>query len=182
MEKKTKEPLRHIAARIPRQCACKILDTVFPVCKELDVILSSNFLLFPDEGIPNFPIPLSGIYGTLVTRDDLYILCENGVFHHFERETRNHEVVFLDDCELDFNNRFLNWYDLSLHISFEKDKRVKPKRWINYSGFLNTIFSTFQLLLLIVGLVHSIALPAQVLLLISWFYTRNQEQNLSGTG
>lgn len=108
MKKKTKEPLHIIAARIPRQCACEILTTLHPVCQELGIMLSSKYLVLPDEGIPCFPTPLYDIYGTLVTRKDLYILFTNGVFHHFERKTRRHEVVFLDDCKPDFDWRLLN--------------------------------------------------------------------------
>lgn len=108
MKKKTKEPLHCIAARVPRQCACEILTTLYPICEELGILLSSKHLMLPDEGFPCFPTPLRCIFGTLVTRKDLYILCENGVFHHFERKTRRHEVVFLNGCEPDFDWRLLN--------------------------------------------------------------------------
>lgn len=108
MKKKTKEPLHCIAARIPKQCACEILTTLFPVCEELGILLSARHLVLPDEGFLHFPMPLRGIYGTLVTRKDTYILCENGVFHHFERKSCRHEVVFLNECEPDFDWRLLN--------------------------------------------------------------------------
>lgn len=108
MKKKIKEPLYCIAARIPKQCVCEILTTLFPVCEELGILLSARHLMLPDEGFSNFPMPLYCIYGTLVTRNDVYILCENAVFHHFERKTHRHEVVFLNEVEPDFDWRLLN--------------------------------------------------------------------------
>lgn len=108
MKKRTGESFRHIAARIPQQSASKIIATISPVCKELDILLSPQFLLFPHEGYPTFPVPLANIYGALLTSHHLYILCQNGVFHCFERETRNHEIAFLDDREIDFYHFHMN--------------------------------------------------------------------------
>lgn len=102
MKKRTGESFRHIAAHIPQQSASEIIATISPVRKELDILLSPQFLLFPHEGYPTFPVPLANIYGALLTSHHLYILCQNGVFHCFERETRNHEIAFLDDREIDF--------------------------------------------------------------------------------
>lgn len=108
MKKRKRESLRHIAARIPRQSASEIIATISPVCKELDILLTPECLLFPQEGFPTFPVPLDNIFGALLTSRYLYILCKNGVFHCFERETHNHEIYFLDDREIDFYHFHLN--------------------------------------------------------------------------
>lgn len=108
MKKRKGESLRHIAARIPQQGASEIIATISPACKELDILLTSECLLFPQEGFPTFPVPLDNIYGALLTSRNLYILCKNRVFYCFKRETHNHEIYFLDDREIDFYHFHLN--------------------------------------------------------------------------
>lgn len=108
MKNRTRESLRHIAARIPQQSEAEIYATISSVSKELDIFISPKFLMFPEEGFQAFPVDLDNIHGALVNSRHLYILCQNGVFHHFDRKTHMHEVIFPDDSDICFCNFHMN--------------------------------------------------------------------------
>ena len=46
------------------------------------------------DGNPVLVMPLTTIYGTLRTGNTLYILCNNGALHYFDRKTHQHWVSF----------------------------------------------------------------------------------------
>lgn len=108
MKNRKRESLRHIATRIPRQSEAEIYATISSVSKELDIFISPKFLMFPEEGFQAFPVDLENIHGAFVNSCHLYILCQNGVFHHFDRKTGMHEVLFPDDSDACFCNIHLN--------------------------------------------------------------------------
>lgn len=108
MKKKTLVQLRHIANRIPKQCPCDIAAFLCPICEEWEFTFLNGCLVFIPDGTPVLVMPLATIYGTLRTGDTLYILCNNGALHYFDRNTHQHWVTFLDNTDEDFFSSILN--------------------------------------------------------------------------
>lgn len=65
-------------------------------------------LVFIADGNPVLVMPLITIYGTLRTGNTLYILCNNGALHYFDRKTHQHWVSFLDNTDEDLFNSMFN--------------------------------------------------------------------------
>lgn len=101
MKKKTLVELRHIADRIPKQCPCEIATFLSPICKEWKFAFLNGHLVFMADENPVLVMPLTTIYGTLRVGDILYILCNNGVLHYFDRKTHRHWIIFLDNTDED---------------------------------------------------------------------------------
>ena len=108
MKKKTLVQLRHIANRIPKQFPYEIATFLCPFCDEWEFAFLNGCLIFIPDGKPVLVMPINTIYGTLNTSDTLYILCNNGALHYFDRMTRQHYVTFLDNTEEDFFCRTSN--------------------------------------------------------------------------
>ena len=87
MKKKTLVQLRHIADRIPKQCPCDIAAFLYSICEEWEFAFLNGCLVFIADGNPVLVMPLTTIYGTLRTGNTLYILCNNGALHYFDRKT-----------------------------------------------------------------------------------------------
>ena len=101
MKKKSRESLRDIANRIPKQSLCEIETSLRSLLDEWTIIFSDGCLSFPMDEAPDLVIPLTTIYGTLKTRDAFYIICHNRVLHHFDHIRHLHQVTFLDDTQDD---------------------------------------------------------------------------------
>lgn len=101
MKKKTLVQLRHIADRIPQQCPCEIAAFLYSICEEWEFAFLNGCLVFIADGNPVLVMPLTTIYGTLRTGNTLYILCNNGALHYFDRKTHQHWVSFLDNTDED---------------------------------------------------------------------------------
>ena len=108
MKKKTLEQLRHIADRIPKQCPCEIAAFLYSICEEWEFAFLNGCLVFIADGNPVLVMPLTTIYGTLRTGNTLYILCNNGALHYFDRKTHQHWVSFLDNTDEDLFNSMFN--------------------------------------------------------------------------
>lgn len=109
MKKKTLVQLRHIADRIPKQCPCDIAAFLYSICEEWEFAFLNGCLVFIADGNPVLVMPLTTIYGTLRTGNTLYILCNNGALHYFDRKTHQHWVSFLDNTNEDLFNSMFNW-------------------------------------------------------------------------
>ena len=108
MKKKTLVQLRHIADRIPQQCPCEIAAFLYSICEEWKFAFLNGCLVFIADGNPVLVMPLTTIYGTLGTGNTLYILCNNGALHYFDRKTHQHWVSFLDNTDEDLFNSMFN--------------------------------------------------------------------------
>lgn len=108
MKKKTLVQLRHIADRIPRQCPCDIAAFLYSICEEWEFAFLNGCLVFMEDGTPVLVMPLTTIYGTLKAGDTLYILCNNGALHYFDRKTHQHRATFLDNTNEDFLDSMFN--------------------------------------------------------------------------
>lgn len=108
MKKKTLVQLRHITNRIPKQFPYEIATFLCAFCDEWKFTFLNGCLVFIPDGTPVLVMPINTIHGTLKAGETLYILCNNGALHYFDRNTHQHWVIFLDNTDEDFFCSILN--------------------------------------------------------------------------
>lgn len=99
MIKKTLVQLRCIADRIPKQSPCEIAAYFCSICEEWEFTFLNGSLVFMADEKPVLVMPITTIHGTLKAGNTLYILCNNGALHYFDRKTHQHWVIFLDNTD-----------------------------------------------------------------------------------
>lgn len=83
--------------RIKHQSPEEIYQTLFPTRREWNLYLTRRYLRMDFEGVQMAeigPINLTRLYGTLVTDDNIYIVCNNQIIFLFDRKGREMEILF----------------------------------------------------------------------------------------
>lgn len=105
-DKKTIDRALHL---IHKQSIYGVCQTLAPVSKHLDFIITTfNFILPEKNPYTDYAISEDAIYGSLLTRDYAFLLCDNGVLHIFECEGGEHWLFYVAPWKM-HGKRFCLW-------------------------------------------------------------------------
>ena len=94
---------------IHKQSIYGVCQTLGPVSDHLDFIITKFCIILPDDNpYTDYSISEDAVYGSLLTRDYAFLLCDNGVLHIFECEGGEHWLFYVAPWKM-HGKRFCLW-------------------------------------------------------------------------